>query len=72
MIPSVSVIIPTYNRAKFLPAAIESVLGQSSPHVEIIVIDYGSNSNTERILNLFSTSSVTLLMIIKVRFMPVM
>lgn len=36
---TVSVIIPTYRRAEFLPRAVESVLGQSYPEVEAVVVD---------------------------------
>lgn len=45
-IPLISVIITTYNYAVFLPVAIESVLNQSYPRFEIIVIDDGSIDNT--------------------------
>jgi glycosyltransferase involved in cell wall biosynthesis len=40
--PCISVIIPSYNSAETLPAAIESVLAQSHPADEIIVVDDGS------------------------------
>lgn len=42
----VTIIIPAYNRADLLPAAIESVLAQDYPDVEIIVADDGSTDNT--------------------------
>lgn len=47
---SVSVIIPTYNRASVLPRAIDSVLEQSSPPGEIIVVDDGSTDDTKAII----------------------
>ena len=46
MIINVSVIIPTYNRVKFLPACINSVLKQSIPVEEIILVDNNSSDGT--------------------------
>ncbi len=43
---SVSVVIPTHNRAHTLPRAIDSVLSQSLAPSEIIVVDDGSNDTT--------------------------
>jgi len=50
MNPKVSVVIPTYNRAATVQSGIESVLAQTSPDLEVIVVDDGSSDGTGQIL----------------------
>ncbi|WP_240336854.1 glycosyltransferase [Rufibacter psychrotolerans] len=48
--PLVSVVIPCYNHAKYLPEAFQSVWQQDHPAVEIIVVDDGSADNTRQVV----------------------
>jgi glycosyltransferase involved in cell wall biosynthesis len=47
----VSIVIPTYNSITTLPLAIDSCLGQTFPHIEIVVVDDGSTDETLLWLN---------------------
>ena len=51
--PLVSVILPTFNRAKTLPRAVNSVLGQTFSDFELIIINDGSTDDTSRVLKDF-------------------
>lgn len=46
----VSVLIPNYNYARFLPEAIESVLSQTYARIETIVVDDGSTDNSREVI----------------------
>ena len=56
--PTVSVIIPTYNRAKILKKAIQSVLGQTYKDYEIIVVDDGSTDSTPSIIKEYENNGI--------------
>ena len=48
--PKVTVIIPTYNRAHYLGASIQSVLDQTCGDFELLVVDDGSTDRTQEVL----------------------
>lgn len=58
MQPTVSVIIPTYNREKFIGAAVKSVLDQTFKDFEIIVVDDGSTDGTADVVKEFSSEKI--------------
>ena len=47
--PLVSVIIPCYNHARYLPKAVESVFSQNFPGTEVVVVDDGSKDDTREV-----------------------
>jgi len=56
--PTVSVIIPTYNRAEVLPRAIKSVLAQTYDDLELIIVDDASTDDTAAIVEQFDDNRV--------------
>ncbi len=45
----VSIIIPCYNQAQYLPDALGSVLAQTYPHWECVIVNDGSTDNAEEV-----------------------
>lgn len=56
--PEISVILPVYNSAEYLPAAIESVLNQDFGDFEFIIINDGSTDKSEEIIHSFKDKRI--------------
>lgn len=61
MNPQVSVIIPTYNSEKYIARAIESVLQQTEPNVEVIVVDDASHDATTEVVKRYCCDRLKML-----------
>ena len=48
--PLISVIVPVYNSAEYLPVCLSSILGQTYQNLEVICINDGSTDNSAKIL----------------------
>jgi len=58
--PIVSVIIPTYNHARFLPSALDSVIGQTFTSWEVIVVNNFSQDNTVELVESYRDPRIQL------------
>lgn len=56
--PSVSIVIPTYNRSRLLARAVKSVLNQIYQDFELIIVDDASTDNTEEVVNSFNDKRI--------------
>ena len=54
----VTVAIPTYNRAHYLPEAIESVLAQTFQDFELLILDNASTDNTPELVKSFKDERI--------------
>jgi glycosyltransferase involved in cell wall biosynthesis len=61
--PLVSVVIPTYNHARYLRRALQSVIDQTYTNLEAIVIDNHSKDNTDEVMASFADPRITYLKI---------
>lgn len=52
--PLISVIVPVYNTAKYLPRCLDSILAQTYNNLEIIIVDDGSTDNSAKIIKSYA------------------
>ncbi|TFI52278.1 glycosyltransferase [Mastigocladus laminosus UU774] len=56
--PNISICIPTFNRVKLLPFAIDSVLQQTYQDLELIICDDGSCDSTSKLISQYTDSRI--------------
>src|SRR5690242_20741802 len=54
--PRVSVVIPAYNNAPYLPATLDSILAQDYDDYEVLVADHSSSDATQQVLERYANS----------------
>ncbi len=52
--PSISALIPTYNCAKYIAKSIDSVLAQTYPAAEILIVNDGSTDDTPNVVSAYA------------------
>jgi glycosyltransferase involved in cell wall biosynthesis len=61
--PLISIVLPTYNRAKMLECAVRSIINQKYPNWELIIIDNCSTDDTDSVVSNFNDTRIRLLKI---------
>jgi glycosyltransferase involved in cell wall biosynthesis len=54
-LPSISIIIPSYNQGEYLDECISSIINQEYPNLELIICDGGSSDNSVSIIKKYSS-----------------
>jgi glycosyltransferase involved in cell wall biosynthesis len=56
--PTVSIIVPTYNRGRLIARSVKSVLNQTYQDFELIIVDDASTDNTEEVVSSFNDKRI--------------
>ena len=59
--PLVSIVLPVKNGTDYIAKALDSILAQTYPHFELIVIDDGSDDHTAQIVSSYNDPRITLI-----------
>lgn len=54
----VSIVLPTYNRAHILKRAVDSILAQTYPYFELLIIDDGSTDGTKELIESYQDDRI--------------
>jgi glycosyltransferase involved in cell wall biosynthesis len=57
-LPSISIVIPSFNQAAFIGRTLESIVSQNYPRVEVWVMDGGSTDNTMEVVQQYAASNI--------------
>ena len=71
-LPALSVIVPNYNHAKYLPICLNSILAQSVTPLEIVVLDDASTDNSVEVIESFASKHPLLRLVRNERNLGVM
>ena len=58
-LPLVSIVVPTYNQLRYLPACLDHCFFQTYPNIELIIVDGGSKDETKRYLETLKADKQT-------------
>jgi glycosyltransferase involved in cell wall biosynthesis len=54
--PLISIVVPSFNQGKYIGQTIESIIGQSYPRIELIIMDAGSTDDTRDVVRKYESS----------------
>jgi glycosyltransferase involved in cell wall biosynthesis len=69
-LPKVSIILPTYNGARYVRQSIDSCINQTYKNIELIIVDDGSTDNTHGIITFYKDERVKYLRHVKNEGLP--
>ena len=58
LLPKISIVMPTYNRAQLIGETVKSIQRQTYSNWELIIVDDGSDDNTEEIISGINDSRI--------------